>query len=87
VTCTAVAIDVGLDDLLTLSTGEKIANPRHERRDRGRGCSWAQFRNLLEYKATWHGREVIAVDRFFPSSQLCLQHGRCRIGDGAASDR
>jgi putative transposase len=32
----AVGIDAGLDHLLTLSTGEKIANPRHERRDRAR---------------------------------------------------
>ncbi|KPI18880.1 transposase IS891/IS1136/IS1341 family, partial [Actinobacteria bacterium OK006] len=30
----AVGIDAGLEHLLTLSTGEKIANPRHERRDR-----------------------------------------------------
>ncbi|MFI6094365.1 RNA-guided endonuclease InsQ/TnpB family protein [Lentzea sp. NPDC051213] len=29
-----VGIDVGIDHLLVLSTGEKIANPRHERRDR-----------------------------------------------------
>ncbi|WP_030953045.1 RNA-guided endonuclease InsQ/TnpB family protein, partial [Streptomyces sp. NRRL S-481] len=35
-TTTAVGIDVGLNHLLTLSTGEKIANPRHERRDRVR---------------------------------------------------
>lgn len=33
---TAVGVDVGLDHLLTLSTGEKIANPRHERMDRAR---------------------------------------------------
>ncbi|MFF0727763.1 RNA-guided endonuclease InsQ/TnpB family protein [Streptomyces sp. NPDC004134] len=32
----AVGIDAGLDHLLTLSTGEKIANPRHERKDRAR---------------------------------------------------
>ncbi|WP_313887651.1 RNA-guided endonuclease InsQ/TnpB family protein [Lentzea alba] len=32
-TDTAVGIDVGLNHLLTLSTGEKIANPRHQRRD------------------------------------------------------
>ena len=31
-----MGIDVGLDHLLTLSTGEKITNPRHERRDRAR---------------------------------------------------
>ncbi|WP_326793264.1 transposase [Streptomyces sp. NBC_00841] len=143
----AVGVDVGLNHLLTLSTGEKIANPRHERTDRARlakaqrtlarkargdganrrkarlkvakihariadrrrdglhklttrlvrenqtiviedltvrnmvrnrsvaraisDAAWAEFRSLLEYKAQWHGREVIAVDRFFPSSKLC----------------
>jgi putative transposase len=30
----AVGIDVGITSLVTLSTGEKITNPRHERRDR-----------------------------------------------------
>jgi putative transposase len=35
-TSAAVGIDVGITSLVTLSTGEKIANPRHERRDRQR---------------------------------------------------
>lgn len=150
-TDTAVGIDVGLNHLLTLSTGEKITNPRHERRDRttlakaqrrlakkagGDGANrakarrqvakiharitdrrrdnlhklttrlvrenqtlviedltvrnmvknrnlaraisdaaWADFRELLEYKAQWYGREVIAVDRWFPSSKLCSHCG------------
>jgi putative transposase len=33
-TDSVVGIDAGLASLLTFSTGEKIANPRHERRDR-----------------------------------------------------
>jgi putative transposase len=35
-TDSVVGVDAGLDHLLALSTGEKIANPRHERRDRAR---------------------------------------------------
>ena len=33
---TAVGIDAGITSLVTLSTGEKVTNPRHERRDRAR---------------------------------------------------
>jgi putative transposase len=34
-------------------------------------AAWAQLRAMLEYKADWYGRTVIAVDRFYPSSKTC----------------
>ena len=36
-----------------------------------RDASWGEFRRQLEYKAAWYGKKIIAIDRFFPSSQLC----------------
>jgi putative transposase len=33
--------------------------------------SLSRFKNILKYKSEWYGRELIFVDRFFPSSKLC----------------
>ncbi len=143
----AVGLDAGITSLVTLFTGEKIANPKHERRDRARlaktqrglsrkargsanrektrlrvakvharivdrrrdflhklttrlvrenqtvviedltvrnllkngrlaraisDASWTELRSMLEYKCTWYGRELVVIDRWFPSSKLCM---------------
>lgn len=34
-------------------------------------ASWNEFRRQLEYKAGWYKKQVVVVDRFYPSSQLC----------------
>ena len=147
---TTVGIDAGLISLVTLSTGEKITNPRHEKRDRARlalaqrrlsrktkgsanrakarvkvarvharitdrrrdmlhklttrlvrdnqtvviedlnvagmlrnhalaraisGAAWADLRAMLAYKCDWYGRDLITVDRWYPSSKTCADCG------------
>jgi len=37
--------------------------------------SWTSFVSKLQYKATWYGKEVIRISRWFPSSQICSECG------------
>lgn len=37
---------------------------------------WRDFRTMLEYKAEWYGREILIVDRYYPSSKTCSCCGR-----------
>ncbi|WP_133150552.1 RNA-guided endonuclease InsQ/TnpB family protein, partial [Frankia canadensis] len=34
-------------------------------------AGWRDLRIMVEYKASWYGRQVIAVDRWYPSSKTC----------------
>ena len=149
-TAAVVGVDAGLTSLATLSTGEKICNPRHERADRRKlaaaqrnlarktngsnnrdkarrrvarvharitdrrtdflhklstrlirenqaiaiedltvrnmvanhtlaraisDASWRQLRTMLEYKADWYGRDLLIVDRWYPSTRTCSHCG------------
>ncbi|WP_328933865.1 MULTISPECIES: RNA-guided endonuclease TnpB family protein [unclassified Streptomyces] len=146
----AVGIDVGINSLIALSTGEKVANPTFHKRDTARlaaaqrelarkekgsknqakarekvakihariadrrrdylhklttrlvrenqlvviedlpvhglmrnrtlaraiaDASWAELRSMLDYKCAWYGRELVVIDRFFPSSKTCALCG------------
>lgn len=38
-------------------------------------ASWGELHRQLTYKSLWYGRKVIAIDRFYPSSQICSNCG------------
>lgn len=37
--------------------------------------SWYCFTNMLKYKAAWYGKEIVRIDKFYPSSQICSSCG------------
>lgn len=34
-------------------------------------ASWSMFKDMLQYKADWHGKNILFIGRFDPSSKLC----------------
>ena len=37
--------------------------------------NFGEFRRILEYKCLWHGRDLVFVNRFYPSSKTCNHCG------------
>ncbi|MES9543594.1 RNA-guided endonuclease TnpB family protein [Actinomadura sp. NPDC000600] len=61
-------------------------------------AAWRELRSMLEYKCAWYGRDLVVVERWFPSSKLCGTCGTVRAtlpldvrewtcGCGAVHDR
>jgi len=40
--------------------------------------SWSKFVEFLKYKCDWYGRELIQIDKFFPSSKTCSNCGNIK---------
>jgi putative transposase len=37
--------------------------------------SWGRLVSFLKYKAQWHNRQIVQIDRFYPSSKTCSSCG------------
>jgi putative transposase len=38
-------------------------------------CGWGEFRRQLDYKCQRHGRQLVVIDRWYPSSKTCSACG------------
>ncbi|HHW2247235.1 RNA-guided endonuclease InsQ/TnpB family protein [Pseudomonas aeruginosa] len=54
---------------LHLAVKNMIRNPRLSKSIADVG--WGEFARQLEYKGEWAGRQVVAIDRWYPSSKRC----------------
>jgi putative transposase len=49
-------------------------------------CGWGMFVSMLEYKANWNDKQIVRINRFFPSSKMCSECGWIK-SDLKLSDR
>lgn len=57
----------------TLSVKNMIKNRKLSRNISD--ASWGLLTSILQYKCEWYGRELIKIDRWFPSSKTCSECG------------
>ena len=43
-------------------------------------AGWRELRGMVEYKCRWYGRDLVVVDRWFPSTRVCSACGALRDG-------
>jgi putative transposase len=70
--------DLSVESMLKKVDPDKREEKRYQERNRHKDiadCGFRSFVDKLTYKAKWYGRELIKVDRYFPSSQLCNNCG------------
>ncbi len=41
-------------------------------------ASWGMLTQMLEYKASWYGRDLIKINQYFPSSKTCSNCGNVK---------
>jgi putative transposase len=70
--------DLSVKSMLKNKDPEQRKQPRWKEKSLHRqlnDCCFSSFVQKLMYKAKWYGRQVIKIDRYFPSSQLCSECG------------
>ncbi len=53
----------------TLAVKNMMAN--HKLAQAIADCGWGELLRQLQYKCQWHGRKIVAIERWFPSSKRC----------------
>lgn len=54
-----------------LPVKEMKETKNHIRNKRVGDVSWSRFRLYLTYKANWYNKQLVVIDRWYPSSQIC----------------
>ena len=69
-----------IEDLDVKSMKETDSTTRNKRVG---DVSWSEFRRMLTYKSQWYGKQLVVIDRYHPSSQIC---NVCGHRDGKKSE-